>query len=110
MSKKRLIAVPCRISQGIVSNERAFELDLHAGGTYTGGALRFYFWNDQDQPLTADEPGGGQEIEGKIAARLLRHENRCAVIAIPDGQVVLVDSQLVAPRPTEVKFDVSVGP
>ena len=53
MSHAKLIAVPCHISEGIVSDERAFELTLVNGEVHTGAAPRFYFWNNQDPTARA---------------------------------------------------------
>jgi hypothetical protein len=109
MPQTRLIALPCKISQGVVSDERAFEVALSDGVAHVGVAPVYYFWNQDDQRLGPNEPGDDQEIRGKIAARLLDRRNGTALVSIPDGSVVQVPANSITGRPTEVIIDVSVG-
>lgn len=110
MHSPRLIAVPCRISPGVVSDERAFEIALSDGNPHVGVAPAHYFWNDGKQPLAADEPAQDREIEGWIAARLLERQNGTTLVSIPDGSVAKVNSSVIVPRPAEVVIDVPVRP
>jgi hypothetical protein len=109
MRQTQLIAIPCKISQGVVSDERAFEVALSGGTSHSGVAPVYYFWNQDGEPLKADEPPGDQEIRGKIAARLLERQNGTALVSIPDGAVVQVQAGSITSRPTEVTIDVPVG-
>lgn len=108
MSQSRLIALPCRISRGVVSDERAFEIRLAEGPSHVSVAPVFYFWTVQGVPLTKEEPSGDQEIDGKVAARLLERRNGTALVSIPDGSVVAVDGSAIQERPSQVVFDVSL--
>lgn len=110
MSSARLIALPCKISRGIVPDERAFEVSLAGEKTHTGVAPVHYFWDQHGNAITSDSSLGDQEIEGKIAARLLDRNNGDALVSIPDGAVVKVPSKHITARPSEIKIDVSVGP
>ena len=110
MSQTRLIAIPCKISRGVVSDERAFEVTLSGGALYAGVAPVYYFWTQEGSRLGPNEPGGDREISGKIAARLLERPNGTALVSIPDGAVIPVESKSIAPRPSEVVIDVPVGP
>jgi hypothetical protein len=104
----RLVALPCKISRGIVSDERAFEIELSGKRCHVSVAPAHYFWNEKNVPLGKDEPSGDQEINGKIAARLLEHQNGTALVSIPDGNVVSVEVGAISERPTEIVIDVSV--
>ena len=75
------------------------------------GALQpmHYFWNGQDKPVGENEPTGEQEIDGKIAARLLDKADHLALVSIPDGKVIAVEQVLLTERPTEIKLNVSLG-
>ncbi len=111
MSQTRLIALPCRISQGVVSDERVFEITLtDPRAPYASVAPVHYFWNAHGERLRPDEPTNDTEIEGKIAARLLERQNGVALVSIPDGCVIEVKAESLQERPTEVRFDVPVGP
>jgi hypothetical protein len=109
MRQTQLMAIPCKVSQGVVSDERAFEVALSGGTAHSGVAPVYYFWNQDGEPLKANEPPGDQEIRGKIAARLLERQNGTALVAIPDGAVVQVQASSITARPTEVIIDVPVG-
>ena len=109
MRQNRLIAVPCRISQGVVPDERAFEVTLSNGDSHPGVAPVHYFWNQDSERLAPNEPSGDQEVPGKVAARLLDRQNGTALVSIPDGSVVQVQADSITERPTEVIIDVPVG-
>jgi hypothetical protein len=108
MSQARLVAIDCKISRGIVSDERAFEVPAMSGSSHLGVAPVYYFWRANGEPLGLNEPNGDQEIQGKIAARLLSRQNGISLVAIPDGSVISVDSKSVAERPSEVIINVSI--
>jgi hypothetical protein len=108
MRQTQLIAIPCKIAQGVVSDERAFEVALFEGISHSGVAPVYYFWNQDGKPLKANEPPGDQEIRGNIAARLLARQNGTALVSIPDGAVVLVHADSITTRPTEVIIDVPI--
>jgi hypothetical protein len=110
MSHSRLIAVPCRISPGVVSDERAFEIRLEDGTSYAGVAPSYYFWNEHGERLTDDEPSGDAELSGQIAGRVIDRQNGTAFVSIPDGSVIQVTSGSIAHRPTEVVIHVPIGP
>ena len=109
MRQNRLIAIPCRIFQGVVPDERAFEVTLADGSLHSSVAPVHYFWNQDSERLGPNEPSGDQEISGKIAGRLLDRRNGTALVAIPDGSVVQIQSDSITERPTEVIIDVPVG-
>ena len=106
----RLVAFPCKISRGVVTDERGFEIRLSDGEIYSGVAPAYYFWDDQNEPLSGDPPQGDSEVSGKIAARVIERGDDITLISIPDGSVVEVKTEsVVAPRPTEVIIHVPVG-
>jgi hypothetical protein len=109
MRQTHLIAIPCKISPGVVPDERAFEIALSGGGSHSGVAPVHYFWNQGDERLDVDEPSDDQEIRGKVAARLLHRQNGTALVSIPDGTAVQVQADSITSRPTEVIIDVPVG-
>jgi hypothetical protein len=109
MRQTHLVAIPCKISQGVVPDERAFEVALSGGGAHSGVAPVHYFWNQGDERLGADEPSDDREIRGKIAARLLDRQDGTALVSIPDGAAVQVPADSITARPSEVIIDVPVG-
>ena len=109
MRQTHLIAVPCKIFQGVVPDERAFEITLTGGTDHCGVAPVYYFWNQEGGRLDANEPRGDQEMRGKIAARLLDRHNGTALVSIPDGAVVQVQADSITSRPSEVIIVVPVG-
>lgn len=109
MRQTHLIAIPCKISQGVVPDERAFEVTLNGGACHSGVAPVYYFWNHEGERLGASEPPGDQEMRGKIAARLLERHNGTALVSIPDGAVVQVQADSITQRPSEVIIDVPIG-
>jgi hypothetical protein len=109
MRQTHLIAIPCRISQGVVPDERAFEVSLSGGTSHSGVAPVYYFWNQEGERLGVNEPLGDQEMRGRIAARLLDRQNGTALVSIPDGAVVQVQADSISSRPSEVIIDVPVG-
>ena len=110
MSNNRLTAIACKISEGVVSDERAFEIELADGNLHGGVAPVYYFWNQDGHRIGLREPTAGEEIQGKMAARLLERQNGTAMVSIPDGSVVRVQANALGERPTEVIIDVPVGP
>lgn len=100
--EQALIALPCKLSPGIVSGERIFEVKLANGQTYTGVAPRHFCWNAQGQLVGEKEPSG--EVEGMVAARVIEEldDNQVAV-EVPDGEVIAVDKDQARPRPTPVR-------
>jgi hypothetical protein len=111
MIPNRLAAIPCKISRGVVSTERAFEVARIDGSTHDSFAPVFYFWNDKGEPLEENEPAGSDEtIAGSIAARVIERHNGAAMVSIPDGCLVEVKSDSVTKRPGEVIVNVPVGP
>ena len=109
MAKAQLVAVSCRISQGVVSSEKAFDLTLSDGSEHSSVAPTHYFWTQAGKPLRADEPLNDEEIKGMIAARLLEKRDGSALVAIPDGEVVWARANEITSRPTEVILNVPVG-
>ena len=110
MSQSRLIALPCKIFAGIVPDERAFEVKLKGGGIHSGVAPVHYFWDERDTPIPAEGGDNSPEITGKVAARLLEKQNGTALVSIPDGSAVSVDSSIITGRPSEIIFHVPVRP
>lgn len=110
MSRARLIALRCKIIRGVVSDERAFEIALADGRPYSGVAPVHYFWDVHGGRIPDNVPVSEQEVAGKVAARLLETENGTALVSIPDGAVVPVTVDQVVDRPSEVVFNVPVGP
>lgn len=103
----RLIALPCKIIRGVVSDERAFEIAIVDDSSHPGVAPVHYFWDDHGGRIADDVPTRDDEIIGKVAARLLERSKGTAIVSIPDGSVVPVKADHIAPRPSEVVFDAS---
>jgi hypothetical protein len=103
-----LAALPCRISRSAFPDERFFRIATFDGRDHVGIGPAHYFWDDQDKPIGSDVPGEGQEIEGLIAAQVLKVEAARALVEVPDGSVAWVAEKDIVPRPTEIDLHVSV--
>lgn len=108
MSQSRLGAVPCRISSGVVSDERAFEITTYSGSIHVGVAPVHYFWDTDGKELNDATPADDDTIGGLVAARVLGHHGDMKVVAIPDGSVIEVRADQVSDRPREVSIHVSI--
>ena len=102
LTEHALVALPCKLSPGIVSGERVFEVALANGRTYTGVAPRHFCWNAQGRLVGEKEPGG--EAEGMVAARIVEElEDDQVAVEVPDGEVIAVNQDQIQPRPTPVQ-------
>lgn len=104
MAKTPLVALPCRLSRGMFSSERAFEVKLANGETYTGGSPRHYCWHESGLPLETDG-ATDREINGLIAARIVDDDLEAGQVAVevPDGEVLAVFRDHLRPRPTPLQ-------
>ncbi len=103
-----LAALPCRISRSGFPDERAFTVSQIGEADHVGSGDVHYFWTAESNPLTATEPENEQEIEGFVAAQVLKIEDSRALVEVPDAKVIWVDAAKIVRRPTEVRFDVPV--
>jgi hypothetical protein len=103
-----LAALPCRISRSGFPDERAFSVSTIENADHLGSGDIHYFWNAESRPLTASEPDDEQEVDGFVAAQVLKVEGSRALVEVPDAKVIWVDSDIIVVRPTEVRFDVPV--
>jgi hypothetical protein len=102
MFNRKLVAVPCKISPGMFSGERVFAVELANGTTYRGIAPRQFCWNAEGRLVAENEPS--QEIEGKVAAKLIDElEESQVAVEVPDGEVIAVDASRVGQRPTDIR-------
>jgi hypothetical protein len=111
MGQNQFRAVRCKLSRGIFSSERAFEITLANGETYSGPAPIHFCWNDAGQPLTLTE-AIDEEIDGWVAARPLKQQlpGDQVAVAIPEGESLAVRTSqvrdawtdIVPPMPTKV--------
>jgi hypothetical protein len=109
MDENIFIAVTCIISPGAFSGERVFRVKLANSDFYVGISPREFCWNDHGLLVEKNEPEYGSEIEGKIAARLLRTiDNDQIIVEVPDGQSIVVDSQTIVKRPTRITVNSAV--
>ncbi len=100
-AERSLIALPCKLSPGIFSGERVFEVRLANGETYTSVAPRFFCWNESGVLVGETEPE--REIDGMVAARMVEElEDGQAAVEVPDGKVIAVDQAQVKRRPTPI--------
>lgn len=104
MNRNRLVALACRISRGVVEDERAFEVTLEDGTAYVGVAPAHYLWDADGRPLAVGHPEGDREIEGLVAARLVTPVSLtgAATVTTPDGGAMRVRARDIRNRPTEV--------
>jgi hypothetical protein len=103
-----LAALSCRIGRTGFPDERAFTVPTENEGSHFGSGDAHYFWKADRRPLTADEPGDDAEIDGFVAAQVLKVEGTRALVEVPDAKVIWVKADAIVVRPTEVRFDVPV--
>jgi len=85
-------ALYCTLSMGGFSDERVFRIKLDDGETHIGACSRRYCYTRQLRPVGRTEPERGKQMEGLVAARLLRElEDAQLLFSVPDGEVVVVD-------------------
>jgi hypothetical protein len=101
-----LAALPCRIGRGVFSNEREFTVSIDGKDSHVGLGDVHYFWNSRSGTLRASEPAGDDEIDGFVAAQVLKVEGTRALVEVPDANVIWVGTDAIVERPTEVRFDV----
>jgi hypothetical protein len=97
------VAVRCTLSKGMFSSERAFEVKMADGKSYSGPAPIHFCWNEAGKPL-ADGDAAGKEIDGWVAARIVGElEGDQVAVEVPDGEVIAVrHSQIKDPTPTPI--------
>ncbi len=108
MDNSIFIALLCSISPGAFSGERIFSVKLSNSDIYTGISPREFCWNGSDLLVEKDEPNPGSDsrISGKIAARILRAiDDDEFIVEVPDGRSIVVDKQIIVPRPTRITVD-----
>jgi hypothetical protein len=96
MPQSEFVAVKCKLSKGIFSTERAFEITLANGEVYSGPAPIHFCWNAAGKLLVRGE-AEKEEIDGWVAARPLK-------APLPEGQVgvKVPDGTSVAVRKSQV--------
>jgi hypothetical protein len=97
----RPISLLCRIFPGGFSGERVVRVTRKDGSEHVSMAPRHYCWKLDKQPLGPDEPAPGESIEGLVAARLMVVQGGAATVSLPDGALIVVNADLVKPRPSE---------
>jgi hypothetical protein len=88
MAQSQFVAVRCKLSKGLFSTERAFEVTLANGELDSGPAPVHFCWTDAGKPLGRGEATHG-EIDGWVAARPLRRrlDGDQVAVRLPDGEV-----------------------
>ncbi len=100
MTEVKFVAVACRLYLGAFSGEYVFEIPIAGQAEpYVGAASPQYCWDAQGKRVPEHRLSKETPTEGLIAARLLKKENGRSVVAIPDGEVVVVNSEHVHKRP-----------
>jgi hypothetical protein len=107
-----MVAVRCAISRGAFSSERVFRVQMAEGGEYVGVGPVQYFFTDQKEPLSADQPAQrGERIPGHVAAYLLRNGNQELLkVYVPSGDVLDVKAAEVSNYPSGSGVHVSDQP
>jgi hypothetical protein len=102
MSERVLVALPARLSKGIFSSERVFEVKLANGKSYISVAPRHFCWNAEGQ-LLGETEAEDKEIPGFIAARVVEElDDSQWAVEVPDGEVLAVKKADMRPRPTRI--------
>jgi hypothetical protein len=101
LSRRQLVALPCKLAPGAFSGERVFEVELADGTKYRSLAPRQFCWVG-GKLVGEKEPTG--EAAGLIAAKVVDETSDGQVIVeVPDGEVIAVDAGTVRERPTEIR-------
>src|SRR5262245_4799135 len=102
MSERDLIALPCKLSRGVFSSERSFEVALANGEVYAGIAPRHFCWNAAGKLLGGDE-ATEDEVDGFVAARFAYEIDGTQVaVEVPDGAVLAVRPETIRQRPSPI--------
>jgi hypothetical protein len=103
MAQKQFVAVRCKLSRGLFSSERAFELTLADGEQYSGPAPLHFCWTQDGRPLGKGEAVEG-EIDGWVAARRLGRAlpGDQVAVEVPDGAAVAVRQSQIHDAWTDV--------
>jgi hypothetical protein len=103
MAQNQFVAVRCKLSRGLFSSERAFEVTLANGEKYSGPAPIPFCWNDAGQPLN-DREAIDREIDGWVAARPLRRQlpGDQVAVEVPDGEALAVRKAQVRDAWTDI--------
>jgi hypothetical protein len=103
MKQSQFVAVKCKLSKGLFSSERAFEVDLADGKKYSGPAPTHFCWNAKGKPLGPGEATEG-EADGWVAARKLPMslDADLVVVEVPDGAALAVRARQVRDAWTEI--------
>jgi hypothetical protein len=97
-----LVTVACEIARSAFSDERIFTIALEEGSEHVGAASRRYCYGPQHLPIGPDEPGPGQSMKGRVAARVLGERGDGKVLlSLPDGSVLHLHSRQVRPAQEE---------
>ena len=95
MPQGELHTLYCRISAGVFSGELIFEIPLPDGSTHTGaGSTRYFMTRDGRRLLQG--LAKNEEIDGLVAAKLLKKEGHKVLASVPDGEVIWVDEDQIS--------------
>jgi hypothetical protein len=98
-----LVALNCDISRGGFSAERIFRVKLPDGEVYVGAAPLKYCLRKDLRPMDVNEPSPDRKLKGFILARTIRREgNGMALVAVPDGEVLIVNEETITPVSEQV--------
>jgi len=103
MALNQFVAVKCKLSKGLFSSERAFEVSLANGEKYSGPAPIHFCWNEAGKPLGEGE-AIDREIDGWVAARRLRRQlpDDQMAVEVPDGEAIAVRNPQVRDAWTDI--------
>lgn len=88
--------IPCKIERGGFSSERTFEIDTPEG-KLVGTAFVDHLRNKQRKPLDETMPAAGNQIEGFVKCRIIRHQDDRVLVEVPSADVVNVPSNDLVP-------------
>lgn len=91
------VFVKCTFEQSAFSGERVFTIAVGQGSLYVGIAPLHYCYSG-GRLLSPQEPGKDTQIEGELAARLIREGTPNAYVVIPDGEKVHVPAANISRR------------
>jgi hypothetical protein len=103
MPQDQFVAVECKLSKGLFSSERAFEVTLANGERHSGPAPISFCWNDRGEPLRPGE-AVDREVRGWVAARPLRRKlpGDQVAVEVPDGAALAVRQSQVREAWTDI--------
>jgi hypothetical protein len=99
-----MVLLICRISQGGFSGERIVHVTQVDGTSFKTVVPTLYCRNEDGEELQDDDPPKGQQLSGRVQARLIANGGETATVEIPDGSIIKVPAGSVRKRELKEEY------